>query len=127
MQAPNPVSPGVLVLGDPATAQERAQELRSCGYTAWVATTEAELRWLRDQAWIRPVFAVVDLASQSVAGQARMRLMASLAMRTGLPVVLVGVHDADAELFNMIIATLPGDAPTEAIADALAGAASSAG
>lgn len=120
MQARNPLAPGVLVLGDPATAQERAQELRACGYTAWVATTEAELRWLRDQAWIRPAYAVVDLASQSIAGQSRMRLLASLAMRTGLPVVLVGVHDVDAALFNMIIASLPGDVTTQTIADALA-------
>lgn len=98
----------VLVIGEPNAAQERATELRMMGYPTWTATNEADLRWLLDQAWIRPAMAVVDLRRAPANDRGKtVAMLSSLATSARLPALLIGADDAEARMFPDVVASLP--------------------
>ncbi|HUQ05983.1 MAG TPA: hypothetical protein VM261_25950 [Kofleriaceae bacterium] len=112
----------VLVLGDVAAAQQRADQLRLRGFATFIAQDESELSWLLGVAQIRPTYAVVDLSSPIGPGTSRVLLlvgMARLAAIAGLPVVLVGAEEDDARFFRRVLALFPCDPGNTAILSAL--------
>lgn len=109
---------GVLVLGEPHSANACASALRTQGFTVWVVTTESELRWVADQSRLRPSVSLVLMPAESGDAPAKRRHLAYLAARAGLPSVLLG-KCPDAELFANIVSTLPPGVEAHTIADAL--------
>jgi hypothetical protein len=111
----------VLVIGEAGVAQERATELRMMGFPTWTATSEADLRWLLDQAWIRPAFAVVDVRADHHDRSEHVTTLAALAASAQLPAMLIGASDAEARRFQDVFARLPGDTDVQTIIDRLQG------
>ena len=111
----------ILVLGEAQAAQARATDLRLHGYGAWVATTEPELRWLSDQAWIRPSLAVVEVPAGPDNRGVRVRHLATLAMRSGLPTVVIGARDDELDLFPQVLASYPHQVDSVTVVEALGG------
>ena len=115
------VMSAVLVIGEPSTAQARATELRLMGYPTWTATSAPELRWLLDQAWIRPAFAVVDTRTDADDRGGSLLALAQLAASANLPALLIGADPREARLFSDVFATLPGDVDVHTVIDRLQG------
>jgi hypothetical protein len=114
-----PVPPAILILGDSPATHMRANELRLRGYAAWVATSMSELRWLLDQAWIRPAYVVVDLEPRTDDERA-LATLAPMAAMCRRPVVLIGAQIEDARFFKSVQAIVPAAADVADILDVLA-------
>jgi hypothetical protein len=97
-----------LVLSPVAGDAGPANELRLHGYPAWVAANEDDLTWLLEQARVRPEYSLVDLSSSVADRPLRVLVMlAALARRACLPVVLVGAEEHEVPVFHGVVASLP--------------------
>lgn len=119
MPSPSSPAPSVLILGEGSVAPRRAHELRLRGYATWVASDERELSWLLDIAEVRASYAVVDLTSTNPNRVKTIVSLARLASLAGLPVVLIGAEESDAQFFNRVLKILPCDPGSSAIISAL--------
>jgi hypothetical protein len=113
-----------LVIAQSVGTPLRANELRLHGYPAWVAANEEDLRWLLEQANVRPEYTLVDLASWSPdRSLAALLAAARLARRAGLPLVLIGADEHEVPVFQGVVASLPATSDIRAILGAMRRAA----
>jgi hypothetical protein len=112
------VPPAILLLGISPKTRTRADELRLHGHGAWVATSVSELRWLLDQAWIRPAYALVDL-QRAPDGVGALEMLAPLAAMARLPSILIGARAEDAGFFGNVLASLPSGVELEDVLETL--------
>lgn len=100
----------VLVLGEPGAAHRRADELRMNGFAAWVASDERDLRWLLDEAMVRPSVALVALGAPRDDRAELIGGVSSLMATARLPAVVLGEVGEELADLHGAFARLPADA-----------------
>ncbi len=113
-----------LVISPVAGDAGRATQLRLMGFPAWVAASDADLTWLMQHARVRPEYSLVDLSSWPADRTlGALVMVAALARRASLPLVLVGASEHEVPVFPGVVASLPGGADVKTIVGAMRKAA----
>jgi hypothetical protein len=111
---------GVLILGPFSALSARQAELfRSAGISTWTATSDFEVHWLVQRAAVSASIALVDLRPLTVDRDGEINRLASLAMETMLPVLLVGASDEETVAFRGVVERLGASATDEDVTAAI--------